>query len=176
MNTFAKLAAALVLLTAAAPAVALASDKEDICRAYALEAVNWNQIAHKKNCVNLTAPVWSNNHQMHFDWCMHGNNYKMTAKSNLDRAEYVQSCQTAQVQPPPPVKLQDPQPNGACAAYANEAVKTAAKAEVLGCGFVGGRWLQDYKAHYDFCTTADPALVISEHTARESQFAVCSAN
>ena len=68
-------------------------NKEQNCRNYALEAVNWNQMAQQFGCPGLNPPVWSNNHQMHFDWCMLDNNVTTTAFHNGERAKAIQACQ-----------------------------------------------------------------------------------
>jgi hypothetical protein len=67
-------------------------DKEQICRNYALQAVEWNQIAQQLQCPGLFPPVWSNDHQMHFDWCMQGDNASTTAFHNNQRAWAIQTC------------------------------------------------------------------------------------
>ncbi len=67
-------------------------DKEQICRSYALQAVEWNQIAQQLQCPGFNPPVWSNNHQMHFDWCMQDNNVSTTAFHNNQRAWAIQTC------------------------------------------------------------------------------------
>ena len=144
--------------------------KDKTCRHYALTAVNYNIEARKLKC-GFRPPVWSNNHQMHYDWCMRGNNFKIADRENVKRAGRLSKCVAKAKMPPPP-----PPPSGPdlCDRYANEAVKTAAKADALGCGFVGPRWLQSYKAHYNFCKSKPhPAVLKAEHTARDQQYAVC---
>ena len=68
------------------------ADKEQICRNHALEAMNWNQLAIQFQCPGLNPPVWSNDHQMHFDWCMQGNNSDTAAFHNNQRAWAIQTC------------------------------------------------------------------------------------
>ena len=54
-----------------------------------------------------------------------------------------------------------------CTIYANEAVKLAVKQDVLKMGFVGPRWSQSFKAHFDFCRGGAPVvLLLAEHNAR----------
>lgn len=151
-----------------------AAAKDKSCRNYALKAVDYNREAQKHGC-GFKPPVWSNNHQAHFDWCMHGNNSKVAPTRNQERADELKKCLT----PTPLAPGNPPAPGGTppkdCNLYANEAVKTAAKADALGCGFVGPRWLQDYKAHFDFCQKQpDIGILIAEHAARDQQFASCA--
>lgn len=42
------------------------------CRDYALKSVQQNQAQLALGC-GFQPPVWSNDHQMHFDWCVQGN-------------------------------------------------------------------------------------------------------
>ena len=70
---------------------------------------------------------------------------------------------------PPPVSV-DPNPGVSeahCTIYANEAVKLAVKQDVLNMGFIGPRWSQSFKEHFDFCRGGAPvAVLLAEHNAR----------
>jgi len=47
------------------------------CRDYALKSVEQNQKQLALGC-GFQPPVWSNDHQMHFDWCVQANNLAST--------------------------------------------------------------------------------------------------
>ncbi|MDP1669163.1 hypothetical protein [Phaeovulum sp.] len=144
-------------------------NNEPACRDYALKAVEMNTEALKLGC-GFAAPVWSNNHQMHFDWCMQGANVAAASGENIKRAAALDACRVthASSQPAPGLDL--------CGVYANEAVKAAVTADVLGCGFVGPRWVQDFGAHFNFCAGNPlPPLVLAEQLARDAELQSCRA-
>ncbi|MBW6505427.1 MAG: hypothetical protein K0B00_01615 [Rhodobacteraceae bacterium] len=148
-------------------------NNEPACRDYALKAVQMNTEAQKLGC-GFAAPVWSNNHQMHYDWCMQGANASVASGENIKRAAALDSCRAAQANTQPAV----PPPPGLdlCGIYANEAVKAAVTADVLACGFAGPRWVQDFGAHYTFCAGNPlPAVVLAEQVARDMELQNCKA-
>ncbi len=144
------------------------------CRDYALKAVEQNQEQLGLGC-GFQPPVWSNDHQMHFDWCAHGNNVATAAAETQKRVAALAACKSTKTgsSTPPPAS---PPGGDACALYANEALKIAAKASALGCGFTGPRWLQDYNAHLAFCqSNPNPVLLLAEHAMRDSSYQACAA-
>jgi len=56
--------------------------KEKTCKHYAEESVKQNKLNISQGCGLGNEPDWSSNYKGHYDWCMHGNNYK-TAEINL---------------------------------------------------------------------------------------------
>jgi hypothetical protein len=61
-----------------------------------------------------------------------------------------------------------------CSRYAQRAVRqfqTAASRP--GCGMNDARWHANYQAHFDWCTTAQPAWLRSEDGARAQHLATC---
>jgi len=152
---------------------------EPACRDYALKAVEMNVEAQKLGC-GFAAPVWSNDHQMHFDWCMQGANATFAQGENASRKVDLDLCRAAAANPQPPVP-QPPAPAplpglDLCGLYANEAVKAAVTAAVWGCGFSGPRWVQDFGAPYNFCKSNPlPPLVLAEQAIRDSQLQACLA-
>ncbi|MDP3961643.1 MAG: hypothetical protein Q8Q26_16535 [Pseudorhodobacter sp.] len=149
---------------------------EPACRDYALNAVAMNVEAQKLGC-GFAPPVWSNDHQMHFSWCMQGANAASAGPETKKRAAELDGCRAVQPNNQPPAPPPSPTPGfDLCGAYANEAVKAAVRADALGCGFSGPRWLQDFKAHYDFCATNPlPPLVLAEQVLRDTQLQNCMA-
>jgi hypothetical protein len=71
-----------------------AAAKEQICRDYALAAVDQNRQAIQLAC-GFTSLEWSNNHQNHFDWCMSGNNNNNAASETAKRQDALQRCGSA---------------------------------------------------------------------------------
>lgn len=143
------------------------------CRQYALTAVEDNRKAEKLGC-GFNPPVWSNDHQMHFDWCMHGGNSKQAPAETSKRKSALAQCQSAKAgnsaSAPAPQASGDP-----CGLYASEAIRLASNASAQGCGFFGPRWIQDYQAHYNFCSSGvNPAILFAEHAAREMDYRICT--
>ncbi|GEM_PF-1822165 len=151
-----------------------AASNEPACRDYALKAVEMNVEAQKLGC-GFASPVWSNDHQMHFDWCMQGANVAVASGENIKRAAALDGCRSALANTQPAVPPPPPAPGlDLCGIYANEAVKAAVTANVLGCGFSGPRWLQDFGSHNNFCKGNPlPVLVIAEQAARDAELQAC---
>lgn len=148
------------------------SAKDKTCRTYALTAVKHNQQAAKLGC-GFKPPVWSNDHQMHFDWCMRGNNSKLAGNENKKRQQKVTQCQTAK-----PAKPKVPAAAQYCQTYAQTAINQFHTAQSRNCGFVGPEWSLDYNWHYKWCVQMHAAgnlQAINAGTAlRSSKLAGCN--
>ena len=149
-----------------------------VCRDYALKAVQQNQEALKLGC-GFKPPVWSNDHQMHFDWCVKGNNQNLAANETKNRQNRLDDCKKAKAKTPPKTPPQPPANSNVpmCQLYANEAIKIAAKAAALNCGMTGPRWLQDYNAHFNWClANPNPVFLLAEAAARDAAYKACGGN
>ncbi|PIE15284.1 MAG: hypothetical protein CSA68_08085 [Rhodobacterales bacterium] len=143
----------------------------DECRLYALEAVQDNQEAQKLGC-GFKPPVWSNNHQNHYNWCMGGTKLATVHKEAAKRKTALMQCR-AQKNKPAELPL-GKNKKVACDLYANEALKVAAKASARGCGFSGPRWVQSYQVHYQFCLKdPNPVILLAEAAARSQEYKAC---
>jgi hypothetical protein len=61
-----------------------------------------------------------------------------------------------------------------CETYANKAVEAAKDNVNFKCGYGGGRWAADYKAHYNACAFAPgSAPILAETKARTDDIATC---
>lgn len=67
------------------------SSREDNCRAYAIRAVEQYASARAFGCPT-PPPVWSPDHQMHFDWCMLPGNAKLSAQGTAFRDAALTAC------------------------------------------------------------------------------------
>lgn len=103
--------------------------KVENCRIYALDAVAANREAAKLGC-GFKPPIWSNNHQKHHDWCMHGANSASAAVHTANRTAALAKCKASKAKVPPPQKGKIPGKGklAVCDLYANEVLKLAAKA------------------------------------------------
>ena len=75
---------------------------------------------------------------------------------------------TVTLQEPTTVQLEE------CENYANQAVQAAKDNVSLNCGYGGGRWADDYKAHYNACAFAPGSPpILAETEARTRDLATC---
>jgi hypothetical protein len=61
------------------------------CRDYALKSVEQNKRQMALGC-GFQPPVWSNDHQMHFDWCVQGNHLAATGAAIIARDAQLAQC------------------------------------------------------------------------------------
>ncbi len=151
-----------------------AASRDKSCRNYALTAVKHNQQAIKLNC-GFRPPVWSNNHQGHFDWCMRGANSKSAANETNKRAQAIKVCKTSQA-PKPAV----PAPSAAqyCQNYAQDAINQYHVAQQRGCNFIGPEWSPDFTWHNNWCVktynAGNVAAIMAGTAKRNSMLATCN--
>lgn len=122
---------------------------EPACRDYALRAVEMNRAAQSLGC-GFGPPVWSNDHQMHFDWCMKGDNHRLAPQENTGRAQQLDGCRQAKAAPPPAPAAPPPAPADKaviCRRYAQQAIAMVGMAQQMNCAVSGPRWSPDYGAH-----------------------------
>lgn len=149
-------------------AAQLAKLKEQRCRNYALWAVEMNVAARKVPCTWFTPPVWSNDHESHFTWCMAGNNVVQAPRETLKRGLALKTC------------VQDAGRNVSfdlCKYYGGSAAGTAGMIRGLGCSVSGPRFLGDAQAHAGWCRSNPPeAVLTAEVSARSDALAKCMSN
>lgn len=144
------------------------SDREDICRDYAVRAVQQNDENMRLRC-NFTGPAWQSNRNGHFDWCMTASRADRE-REDRNRAQKLNECRT----------------NGGgggggggggredeCRDYAEEAIAQARENTDLGCGFSGARWSARYAEHFNWCLSATRDQVRAERTARARDLRSC---
>ena len=147
---------------------------EKKCRTYALDAVRLNQEAQKHHC-GFRPPVWGNDHQKHFDWCMHGENHKYAVNENRKRKAALQACKSKQSQknPVPPAQSAAQY----CKIYAQDAINQYSTSRQRHCGYEGLGWSLDYNAHYNWCISVykkgDFAAIANETARRNAMLANC---
>ena len=133
--------------------------KEQTCRQYALDAVDLNHEAQKHHCTELKPPVWSNNHQKHSDWCMHGDNSKYIVNRNKERKASLESC-----------KIKE----NTCRKYALDAVDLNHEAQKYQCGFKPPVWSNNHQNHFDWCKHGDNSkYAVNENKKRKDLLQTC---
>ncbi len=63
-----------------------------------------------------------------------------------------------------------------CNAYAGAAIAEVKQNAAESCGFTGNRWLNDFKAHFDWCAAAGTTManLVAEDKAREDALTQCA--
>lgn len=143
-------------------------DTHPQCKNYALKSVQQNQEQAKLGC-GFQPPAWSNDHQMHFDWCVKGNNAAGIQSEIGFRDAQLAACKQAKASA-------QGQPNSViCNHYATVAMATIKKASGLTCALLQGpRWVNNYNAHYNWCMSAQAPLArFNETVARNLELKKC---
>ena len=136
------------------------------CRNYALTAVDLNHRAQKYHCRGLffMPPMWSNDHQKHYDWCMKDSNSKLAVKENNKRKNQLNECinKTA---------------DDYCHIYAQSAVDQFQHSQRPGCSVSGLGWSADKNAHFQWCVNTFKAgnisAIAAERAQRETMLSNC---
>jgi len=152
----------------------LASEKakiKKICIDYALEAVTLNHEAQKYHC-NFKPPVWSNEHQKHFKWCTHGNNYTFATDENKKRNNALKKCKIQNTN-----KQTTSSATQYCKIYAQDAINQYNVYQQRNCGLGGLGWSLDYNAHLNWCIKrykkGDLTVIANETAKRNATLANC---
>ena len=139
-------------------------DIELICRDYALKSVEQNIEASNLSC-GFVPPVWSNDHQMHFDWCMQGQNHVQTQPALDRRASELAACAQRQSQ------IQSP--GQVCRDYADRSVEQFQQSQQRGCGFPPPVWSGDWDGHFAWCMAVGGPVAMPELAKRDAALAGC---
>lgn len=148
-------------------------DQHPVCKDYATRSVEQYHEAQGLGC-GFVPPVWSSDHQAHFDWCVRGNNAQTVAGHVAARDRALADCRQAQVPAPNPGGNSK---EAMCQSYASAAVAIATQARSRNCpGISGPRWVQDHSVHFDWCIGfATPAALQAEAAARTAAYNACIA-
>ncbi len=145
------------------------------CRDFALTAVKQNQIAAKHQC-GFMPPVWSNDHQKHYEWCIHGNNHNNTADETHKRDLALQKCAQKASQKASANKAEKSAVQY-CKIYAQDAINQYNASQQRGCGFFGSGWSLDYNEHYNWCfktyKKGDLTVIVNEAARRNAMLSNC---
>lgn len=120
------------------------AEKRPICKRYAQTAINQNMENLKRSC-GFTGNRWVSTYDIHYNWCMKGENYKKNAQAETNTRK---TLLAKQCKPKPRV---DTKKQKICKDYAATAVDQNKVNLRRSCGFKGNRWQSNNKAHYDWC-------------------------
>lgn len=141
------------------------SDREDLCRDYAVRAVQQNDENLRLRC-NFTGSSWQSNRNAHFDWCMTASRADRE-REDRNRVQKLEQCRSSGG------GGSDGGREDECRDYAEEAIAQARENTDLGCGFSGARWSKRYAEHFNWCLSASRADVQAERTARTRDLRSC---
>lgn len=66
-------------------AYAYGADKQKICHSYARKAVEQYNLAKQHNLPGIVPPLWSDDRDGHYRWCMHGGNSRFANSQSANR-------------------------------------------------------------------------------------------
>ncbi|MHA1537478.1 MAG: LCCL domain-containing protein, partial [Alphaproteobacteria bacterium] len=134
-----------------------------ICRNYAQNAVNQNRQNLRRRCGN-SGGRWQSNYRAHYNWCLRANNNWRRRETNA-RSIALRRCRGAGG-------------NAAriCRNYAQNAVNQNRQNLRRRCGYGGGRWQSNYRAHYNWCLRANNNWRQRETNARNIGLRRCRGN
>jgi hypothetical protein len=123
------------------------------CDGYAKEASQKVKLNNKLKC-GFQGPRWGSDINGHRLWCLIAD--QNTAQAETDnRAKDIEKC--------------------TCQWYADQTMVQVATNTAKKCGFTGLRWLDDKKAHYDWCANFKPGMdaMMHEMKARKNMLKGC---
>ena len=123
------------------------------CSDYESTAADKVKLAKQFNC-GFTGPRWIKNADTHLAWCLIADQNAAQAETDA-RATDLKGC--------------------TCQWYADQTMVQIATNIANKCGFTGLRWIDDKKAHYDWCANFNPGLpaMMGEMEARKAQLKGC---
>ncbi len=142
------------------------SDREDVCRDYAVRAVQQNDENMRLRC-NFTGSSWQSNRNAHFDWCMTASRADRE-REDRNRVNKLAECRSSGGGDGGGGGREDE-----CRDYAEEAIAQARENRDLGCSFTGNRWSSRYAEHFNWCIGATRTQVQAERTARAADLRSC---
>ena len=149
-----------------------AVEAEKSCQTYAQAAVGAVAAANGMGC-GFSGGGWTGDYAAHFNWCLTAPQ-SARDQETAARKNQLNGCITAKVTAAQQAKQL------ACSSYAATAVGQQKENLSRQCGFTGGRWSADYKAHFDWCMGVGPNSTSPETAARvallttKCTYTVCS--
>ena len=143
------------------------ADMNQACSYYAQTAMENIQEMRKKQCPipgDRFSGIWAESERTQFLYCLEQRRARLTGDANAQwlRNQDLWACEGRA---------------NKCLVYERDAVDTARKTKILGCGFSGPRWTSDGHAHYSWCMglSADSPLPGEETRGRSHSLDDCIA-
>lgn len=132
------------------------------CEQYARGAFRLARQNQERRC-GFVGPRWVRDIDAHKDWCL-GANLTERQREQSSRHRALAACSGG------------PREIGACARYAQAAVKHAIQGQQRQCGFAGTRWQPDYEQQFVWCMSATPPQRFKERSYRRRALLKCGRN
>jgi hypothetical protein len=169
------------LAVAALLAIAPASAQQDRgdCEDYAREAVELSRRAEQLNC-GFEGPRWSDNRGGHFTWCLIAP--RLARGENDARREQLEQCERRSDRRERREERRDDRRSertgkrANCDTYAQIAEVQADANVKYNCGYRGGEWTSDKRAHFGWCMGHKRDFMLDELRYRAIELQKCFNN
>ncbi|NNE21146.1 MAG: hypothetical protein HKN11_00915, partial [Rhizobiales bacterium] len=132
------------------------------CEQYARAAFRLARQNYERRC-GFVGPRWVRSIDAHKAWCL-GADVNKRKLEQTARHKALAACSGG------------PREIGACARYAQTAVRHAIQGRDRNCGFSGTRWRPEYEEHFAWCMSATPPQRFKERTYRQRTLLKCGRN
>ena len=164
---------ALAALLAVSPASA--QDRGD-CEDYAREAVELARRAERLNC-GFDGPRWSDNQGGHFGWCLIAP--RLARGENDARRDQLEKCERRTDRQERREERRDDRKGDRvgkranCDTYSQIAQVQADANQKYNCGYRGGEWTTDSRAHFGWCMGHKRDFMLDELRYRAIELQKC---
>jgi hypothetical protein len=146
------------------------------CEDYAREAVDLSHRAEQLNC-GFEGPRWSDNRGGHFTWCLISP--RAAQEENEARRDQLAQCERRADRRERREDRRDDRRSDRigkranCDTYSQIAAVQADANQKYNCGYRGGEWSTDARAHYGWCMTHRRDFMIDELRNRAVELQKC---
>jgi hypothetical protein len=172
------LCAGIALTAALAVSHASAQGRDD-CESYAREAVEQAQRNERQNC-GYEGPRWSDNRQGHFAWCLIAP--RNARDENETRRDLLEKCERRTDRQERREERRDDRADrkservgkrANCDTYSKIAEAQTNANQKYDCGYRGGEWATDSRAHYGWCMANKRDFMLDEMRYRAVELQKC---
>jgi hypothetical protein len=150
------------------------------CEDYAREATELGQRAEQLNC-GFDGPRWNDNSQGHFAWCLISP--RQAFEENEVRRDLLQKCEHRTDRQERREERREERRDDRrserggkranCDTYSQIAQVQADANQKYNCGYRGGEWVTDSRAHYSWCMSNKRNVVLDELRYRAVELQKC---
>jgi hypothetical protein len=155
----------------------------DDCDGYAREAVEQAHRNERQNC-GFDGPRWSDNRQGHFAWCLISP--RQAREENEARREQLQQCERRADRQERRENRRDERKDerrservgkrASCDTYSKIAEAQTEANQKYNCGYRGGEWSTESRAHFGWCMANKRDFMLDEMRFRAIELQKCFNN